>query len=94
VRIAAGALPHAAVHTLDVGPSYVVAGASVAALVAVTLPAGVRLGLLLLLAPIAVESAWRLPGAHVDAIGHVVAAVVGYAAGRRLRPARRAERAA
>lgn len=77
VRVSTGDLPASSRHLLDVGPSYVVVACGVAVAACPTIRPTWRILSGLALVPLTIESLDGLPSGEVDAIGHVVAAVVG-----------------
>ena len=79
VRIATGAVPHAAVHIRDVGPSYVVVAALVAGLAYA--PWAARLPCALGFVAVAPSLFGGLFQFEVPAVGHVCAIIVALAVG-------------
>jgi hypothetical protein len=77
IRIATGDVPSTARHTLDVGPSYVIVGCAAAVIFWREADRRARVVCAVTVLPLFAFTAWRLPSGHIDAMGHLTAAVVG-----------------
>jgi membrane associated rhomboid family serine protease len=79
VRIAVNDLPDSARHALDVGPSYILVACALTVVGWHGVDTRLRIAAAVVLAPLFVFTAVRLPAGRVDAIGHLTAATVGLA---------------
>jgi hypothetical protein len=77
IRIAVHDLPTSAAHAIDVGPSYVLVACAATVIAWPRARLWTRVTCAVLLAPIVVFTAWRLPEGQIDAVGHLTAGFVG-----------------
>lgn len=77
IRISVDDLPASAQHAIDVGPSYVLVGCATCVIAWRNALPSARLICALGVIPVFVFTAWRIPYADVDAVGHLTAACVG-----------------
>lgn len=81
IRIATHDVPGSERHALDVGPSYVLVACAACVIAWRKALPWSRLVCAVGLIPIFVFTAWRIPYADVDAVGHLTAAAVGAVCG-------------
>ncbi len=77
IRVSVHDLPGSAKHAIDVGPSYILVACATCVIAWRRAWPSSRVICAIGLIPLFVYTAWRIPDADVDAVGHLTAACVG-----------------